>query len=79
MIALDDLINACDDIKNDIGVDKDDKPIVGKGFNYGVIDTCNRIVNHFTEVERDKDMDLAIKAEKEPSIGTWAFPKEIIG
>jgi len=79
MIDLDDLINTCKDIKDDIGVDKDDKPIVGKGFNYGVIDTCNRIVNHFTEVERGKDMDLAIKADKEPSNGEWIFHDEVIG
>ena len=83
MIDLDDLINVCTNLKDDIGgVDKDDKPIVGKGFNYGVVDTCNRIARHFTEVERGKDMDLAIKADKEPSFtpnGEWVFPKELVG
>jgi len=66
MIKLSDLINACDDIKNDIGVDKNDKPIVGKGFNYGVIDTCNRIVKHFNELKTDID-DLPFKPHPVPN------------
>lgn len=80
MIHLDDIINVCTNLKDEIGgVDKNDKPIVGRGFNYGVVETCNRIARHFTEVEREKDIDLAIKAEKEEEWkGLNGYNKEYI-
>jgi len=54
MIYLENLINACEDIKNDIGVDKDGTPLVVDGFNYGVVSACDRIVKHFKELEDNK-------------------------
>ena len=48
---IDELIDVCEDIRKEIGVDEDGNPTTVDGWNYGAINICDKITKHLLGIK----------------------------